>query len=223
MLFPLADFRFTSPSEYLLNNPPNLTSGLRASNTSGMPEFPGPGNSGQGQLPPQPQTLPQPRPSSWLSRLSQLPFSELHHALHQDFAEFFSKMAREIRPELAIDRRNQLYFQSRYLLDAIEVRLEQFRREGTVPDDDLLCAQSDHDFLRQSVKAVWIMDYDRHQMATHGRLPILWEENPPHLDEAPQDAMEEESQARLFEGEARANLDDLLYSQMSAEEGEEPR
>ncbi|RYP41984.1 hypothetical protein DL767_000615 [Monosporascus sp. MG133] len=175
-----------------------------------MPEFSDPGNSGQGQQPPQLPALLRPRPASWLPRLAQLSFPEFHHALHQEFVEFFSRMAREIRAEPAIDKRNNLYYQCRNLLDAIAERLQQFRREGTVLDDDWLCAQADYGSLHGSIKVVWIRDYDRHQMATNGRLPTIWEENPAHQEEAPQDAMEEESQARHFEREARANLDDLV-------------
>ncbi|RYP73565.1 hypothetical protein DL770_007755 [Monosporascus sp. CRB-9-2] len=188
-----------------------------------MPEFPDPGNSGQGQRPPQPQppAPPRPRPASWPSRLAQLSFHEFHHALHQEFVEFFSRMEREIRAETAIDKRNNLYYQCRNLLDAIAERLQQFRREGTVPDDDWLCAQADYGSLHESIKVVWIRDYDRHQMATNGRLPTHWEENPAHQEEAPQDAMEEESQARQFEREARANLDDLVYRQLSPRGGGE--
>ncbi|RYO76452.1 hypothetical protein DL766_006236 [Monosporascus sp. MC13-8B] len=242
MLFPLADFRFTSPSEYLLNNPPNQTSGLRASNTSGCPSFQVLETQGRGSyrlslwlflsLDPvlgyhiflsssfpnstTPCTKTLLNSSPWVQILSGIVASRSPTRWSINIRSHIQKMSREIRPEPAIDRRNQLYFQSRYLLDAIEVRLQRFRREGTVPDEDLFCAQSDHDFLRQSIKVVWIMDYDRHQMATHGRLPIIWEESPSHEEEAPQDVMEEESQARQFERDARANLDDFLYSQMSA-------
>ncbi|RYP11337.1 hypothetical protein DL764_000155 [Monosporascus ibericus] len=183
-----------------------------------MPEYPGPGNPGQGQRPPQPQPPAplRPRPGSSPSRLAQLSFAEFHHAMHQEFLEFFSRMAGEIRVEHAIDKRNNLYYRCRNLLDAIAERLQRFKREGTVLDDDLLCAQADYDSLHRSIKAVWIKDYDSHQMATNGRLPTLWEENPAHQEEVPQDAMEEESQARQFEREARANLDDLTYRQMLA-------
>ncbi|RYP67435.1 hypothetical protein DL769_005767 [Monosporascus sp. CRB-8-3] len=186
-----------------------------------MSQVPEPGNSGQGQRPPQPPDLPRPRPVSWLSRLAQLSFAEFHHAMHQEFVEFFSRMGREIRAEPAIDRRNNLYYQCRNLLDAVAERLQQFKREGTVPDDDWLCAQADYGSLQDSTKVVWIMDYGRHQMATNGRLPVIWEENPAHQEEAPQDVTEEESQARQFEGEFRANLDDFMYRKMSANEDKE--
>ncbi|RYP74054.1 hypothetical protein DL771_003243 [Monosporascus sp. 5C6A] len=190
-----------------------------------MAEFPGPGNSGQRQRPPppepQPPALPRPRPVSWLSRLDQLLFPEFHHSIHREFVEFFSRMSREIREELAIDKRNNLYYQCWNLLDAVAEQLQQFNREGTVLDHDWLCAQADYRFLHQSIQVAWTMDYDRHQVATNGTLLTHWEENPAHQEETLQDVMEEESHGRQFEREARANQDDLLYRQMSAEEDKE--
>ncbi|RYP50320.1 hypothetical protein DL768_004137 [Monosporascus sp. mg162] len=252
MLFPLADFKFTSHPEYLSSNPLNFRPDLTASNSSECPSFQILEIRGRGSdrlslslqlflgLDPllgyhvllsscflNSTTLCTKNllnSSLWVQSLSATVTSRSPTRRPINIRSHIQRMGREIRAEPAIDKRNNLYYQSRNLLDAIAARLQQFRREGTVPDDDWLCAQADYGSLHGSIKFLWIGDYDGLEMATNGGLLTPWEENPAHQEEAPQDAMEEESQARRFEREARATLDGLVYRQMSAKgDGEEPQ